>query len=122
MSSSDHLQILVGDYFSLNTSHTKQVRAVFDRASLIALPPKMRKRYVNHLRHLLPKKCTILLITLEYEHNLIEPPPFSVHTKEIHDLYGSWCNITRLEVVPLLIKEKEGYEHVYRIDVKSSSR
>ncbi|MCY4320954.1 MAG: thiopurine S-methyltransferase [Bdellovibrionaceae bacterium] len=116
---SDQIKIMIGDYFSLTPDHTSQVRAVFDRASLIALPSNLRKKYVNQMKNLLVKDCIILLITLEYEKETVTPPPFDVRDKEIYELYGSWSKITKLETLNANIKEKDGFETVYRIEVKN---
>ena len=114
---SDHLQILAGDYFALTKSHIHQVKAVFDRASLVALPREWRRKYVNHLRQCLPSQCVILLITLEYEKDLLRPPPFDIYAEEIDELYGPWCEVTHLETHPALIKDQLGYKAAYRLHV-----
>ena len=120
ISKNKNFQIMAGDYFSLTPSHTKQVKAVYDRASLVALPSNLREQYVNHMKKLLVKDCIILLITLEYEQDLIKPPPFDIQAKEVYELYGSWCKITKLETLPALIKGKNGFETAYRIEVKKT--
>ena len=119
ISKNKDFQIIAGDYFLLTPAHTNQVRAVFDRASLVALPPNLREQYVNHIRKLLVKDCIILLITLEYEKDLIESPPFDIQAKEIYELYGSWCKVTKLETLPANIKGKDGFETAYRIELKN---
>ncbi len=62
---------------------------VYDRGSLVALPSEMRHRYAQHLQSLLPSRCRILLITLEYEQTEMSGPPFAVHLDEIQTLYGN---------------------------------
>ena len=118
ISKNKDFQILAGDYFTLTPDHTKQVKEVYDRASLVALPSNLREEYANHMKKLLVKDCVILLITLEYEKDLIKPPPFDIPTKEVFDLYGSWCKVTKLETLPAIIKGKNGFETAYRIEVK----
>ncbi len=49
------LEILCGDYFDLQLSHLEGVAVVYDRASLVALPPEMREQYVKHFVSLLPQ-------------------------------------------------------------------
>ena len=120
ISKNKDFQIRVGDFFSLTPSHTKQVKGVYDRASLFALPSNLRKEYANHMKKLLKKDCVILLITLEYEKNLIKPPPFDIQAKEVFELYSSWCKIKKLETLPAVIKGNNGYETAYRLDVKNS--
>ncbi|HMC13854.1 MAG TPA: thiopurine S-methyltransferase, partial [Gallionellaceae bacterium] len=45
----DNIKILCGDFFDLGKDYLAKVRTVYDRASLVALPPEMRKRYARHL-------------------------------------------------------------------------
>jgi thiopurine S-methyltransferase len=59
------LKILCGDFFRLTANDLGQVDAVYDRAALTALPEQVRKRYVSHMRHILPSNCSIFLLTLE---------------------------------------------------------
>lgn len=84
---SDAIQIYQGDFFKLNASDLQDVAAVFDRASLIALPSEMRQDYVRKLQQCLPKSASILLISLEYPQNEMDGPPFSVKMDEINQLY-----------------------------------
>lgn len=83
----DEIQILGGDYFSLTPSETTTITAVYDRASLIALPEEMRTRYVKHLASLLNTGTQVLLITLTYPPAEMNGPPFSVAVEEVHRLY-----------------------------------
>ncbi|MEJ2622953.1 MAG: thiopurine S-methyltransferase [Candidatus Thiodiazotropha sp.] len=59
------LKILCGDFFGLKADDLGQIDAVYDRAALTALPEQVRKRYVYHLRQILPSNCSIFLLTLE---------------------------------------------------------
>ena len=81
------LVIYVGDFFSLAVEDLAGCSAVFDRASLIALPPEMRADYARRLCDLLPNGCDALLITLEYDQSIANGPPFSVLEPEVKDFY-----------------------------------
>jgi thiopurine S-methyltransferase len=83
----DGLDIFVGDIFRLDGQMLGAVDAVFDRAALIALPPQMRERYVLHLRAL-TGNAPQLLVTLEYDQQLVEGPPFSVSADEVRHRYA----------------------------------
>jgi len=89
------LQLLVGDFFALTPEHLKGIRAVYDRASLIALPPELRRDYAAHMATLLPKGASILLVTMEYPAGALEGPPFSVAEEEVHALYEKHFTIER---------------------------
>jgi thiopurine S-methyltransferase len=91
------VRILCGDFFGLIAADLAGTSAVFDRAALIALPPEMRRHYVEHLLAVLPNRAEILLLTLEYDQTRVAGPPFSVQRSEVESLYGGRCSITRLE-------------------------
>jgi len=92
----DEVTVLCGDYFDLAAEHLEGVTAVFDRASLIALPPHMRPRYAAHLQTLLTPESRILLVTLDYDQSEMAGPPFSVSEQEVRDLLGRRFEIRRL--------------------------
>lgn len=64
-----------------------RIDAVYDRAALIALPPRSRNRYARHLFDL-TGGAGQLLITLDYDQTQMDGPPFSVPEEEIGVLYG----------------------------------
>ncbi len=83
------LTILLGDFFALTAKDVAECQAVFDRASLIALPPAMRADYAQHLMKILPDTAPVLLVTMEYEQAEMKGPPFAVHEGEVRELYES---------------------------------
>lgn len=92
----DELTLLCGDFFDLAPEQIVGIGAVFDRASLIALPPDMRQRYASQMHRLLPQGLDTLLITLSYDQSEMSGPPFSVREPEIQALYGTTHHIERL--------------------------
>lgn len=90
------IRIYCADYFGLTPAHLSNAAAVYDRASLIALPPDMRPRYVQHLARLLPSGARILLITMEYPEGEMQGPPFAVEEDEVRALYSAEFDIQRL--------------------------
>jgi thiopurine S-methyltransferase len=92
----DELTVLCGDFFALTPGHLQGVTAVFDRASLIALPPELRPRYAEHLQGLLRPETRILLVTLDYDQAEMAGPPFSVGEEEVRKLLGGRFDIRRL--------------------------
>ncbi len=83
----DGLALLCGDFFKLKAEHLSNCSGVFDRASLIALPPEMRPDYARHMQSIVPKQCRMLLVTMEYVQEEMQGPPFSVHEEEVRKLY-----------------------------------
>lgn len=78
-----------GDLFELTPSDLAATSAVYDRASLVALPPAMRARYAAHLTSIVPETAVIFVISFEYDQSEMAGPPFSVTRAEIEELYGS---------------------------------
>jgi thiopurine S-methyltransferase len=54
------------------------VKAVYDRASLIALDEGLRQKYVKHLNDIIVRGVRILLLTLNYPQHQRSGPPFAV--------------------------------------------
>jgi len=88
--------LLAGDFFDLDVATLGPVQACYDRAALVALPVSMRRAYVAHCARLLPPETTALLITLEYDQQQMEGPPFSVDDAEVRALYGGAFTIEQL--------------------------
>ncbi len=94
--------ILLGDFFDLSQDDLVQTSAVFDRASIVALPPETRQRYVRHLVNILPPATRILLITFDYPQAEMTGPPFAVSPDEVESLYQSAADIKRLSQQDIL--------------------
>jgi thiopurine S-methyltransferase len=88
--------ILCGDFFDLSRKDLEAVSGVYDRASMIALPPDMRKRYVEHLVSILPAGVKILLIAIDYSQEEMAGPPFALSSDEVQKLYGKYASIKQL--------------------------
>ena len=92
----DQIRILCGDFFDLGKDDLAKVSAVYDRASMVALPPEMRERYVRHLVSILPPATPILLITFDYPQAEMPGPPFAVAVSEVEALYRGHAKISLL--------------------------
>ena len=93
------VDILCGDFFALTREQLSDISAVYDRAALVALPPEMRDKYVSKMLSLLPDRVSMLLLTLDYDENEKQGPPFSVTEEEVYRLYEHDFDIQCLEVV-----------------------
>lgn len=92
----DGLAILVGDFFNLTAEDIAHCTAIYDRASLIAMPESMRADYAKHLQNISPDDAKILLITLDYDQEEMKGPPFSVSNSQVDDFYASTHQISML--------------------------
>lgn len=86
------VQINVGDYFDFEAT---PFDALYDRASLVALAPELRPRYIEHTKRLLKPSARMMLVTLEYEQSLASGPPFSVPSEEV---LVYWPNARRMDI------------------------
>ncbi|MBF0170172.1 MAG: thiopurine S-methyltransferase [Nitrospinae bacterium] len=83
----DGVTLLTGDFFDLTPASLGPVAGVYDRASLIALPPAMRTRYADHLVRLVDPATPLLLVSLDYPEAEMNGPPFPVREEEVRRLY-----------------------------------
>jgi len=82
------LDVFVGDIFTLSADQLGVVDAVYDRAALVALPPELRRQYTHHIRtlsHSVPQ----LVITFDYDQQIMPGPPFSISDAELNEHYAS---------------------------------
>jgi len=100
--STDGCELLCGDFFDLAKRDCEGVLAVYDRASLIALPVEMRERYARHLAGLLDPGDQVLLITMEYPQSEMDGPPFSVYEDDVRRLYEPAFEVRLLGAVDVL--------------------
>lgn len=122
----DKLRIYCGDFFDLTVDDLLNVNAVYDRASLVALPPEMRLDYTVKLRQLLRTGTQILLVAFEYFQHEMQGPPFSVHETEVSTLFGDWCEIKLLYSEDIYDQEPHFrdrglsrlQEEIYKLSVK----
>jgi thiopurine S-methyltransferase len=121
--SADEIRILRGDFFDLRREQLADCGGVYDRASLIALPPEMRERYVRHLTSILPAAAEMLLLTMEFDQAQRPGPPFAVTEAEVRSLYEPVFNVKRLHAQDIFSPQshlaRQGLtwleEKVYRI-------
>lgn len=83
-----NIRLIVGDFFTFAEHYTAEpFDGLYDRAALVALPLEMRKPYVKACQALLGKDAAGLVVTLEYEQELMKGPPFSVPVEEVQRLW-----------------------------------
>jgi thiopurine S-methyltransferase len=100
-----NIEILCGDIFALDAATLAGCAGVYDRAALIALPPGMRERYVQHVYGGLAPGARGLLITLDYEQDKMPGPPFAVGEDQVQALYAGHTALRRLDRRAMLDKE-----------------
>lgn len=101
----ENIRIFCGDFFALTARQLGHVDAVFDRGSLVALPPAMRARYAAHLAALVTKGARDLLVSFDYTQEEMPGPPFAVPQAEIRQLFGAHFDIASLGRADILDQE-----------------
>lgn len=96
------IHIICGDFFDLRRGDLAGVKAVYDRASMVALPPEMRLQYAQHLLNILPQQARILLIAFDYPQTEMQGPPFALASAEVEALYREHADIRLLAQVDVL--------------------
>ncbi|NNC78060.1 MAG: thiopurine S-methyltransferase [Woeseiaceae bacterium] len=78
------VSIVCGDYFEFDE---KGFDAHYDRGALVALPAGLRGAYAAHTSALLVPDREQLVITLEYDQDVADGPPFSVAGDEVESYW-----------------------------------
>jgi len=85
---SGQITLLQGDYMDLTAADLEACKLVYDRASIVAIEEFNRQSYVAKMLELIPASTPMLLVTLEYDQQVMMGPPYSVPVKEIESLYS----------------------------------
>ena len=89
--------LILGDIFALPRKLPAPVQGIYDRAAYHALEsPARRRRYAEILKRLLAPSGRILLLTLDYDPDEMEGPPYAVPESEIETVFGTDRPLKRL--------------------------
>lgn len=86
--SAKDIDIFVGNVLNISGKKLGSVDSIYDRAALVALPEEMRNRYTAHITEV-TGKAPQLLVTFEYDQNLMKGPPFSINKEEVNRHYSN---------------------------------
>jgi len=119
-------ELWAGDFFHMPADSLADVAAVYDRASLVALPPGMRQRYADHMATLVPAGVQVLLVSFEYPEEEMSGPPFSVRESEVRALFGAGFHVELFQRTAVLDEHprfrarglSELWESIYRLQRK----
>ena len=96
------ITLWVADIFALTTEDIGSVKAVYDKAALIALPADMRVQYSAQM-YQLSANAPQFIITLTYDQSKKAGPPFSISSEQIQQYYGDNYHISELTSEPTSI-------------------
>lgn len=100
------IEVFCGDFFALTPDDVPDLAVIYDRASLIALPPELRSRYVRHLAGLMGNSARGLLISMDYPQAQMPGPPFAVAEAEVHRLYEGLAEVRPLALFDVLAQNE----------------
>lgn len=83
------IELYCGDFLEPALLDIEPCSGLWDRAALIALPQGTREAYVEQCARLLTPGAAGLLVSLEYDPEEMDGPPFSVPPAEVESLYRS---------------------------------
>lgn len=105
------ITLVEGDYFDFQQG---EFDACYDRAALVALPKEIRDKYVGHTRDLLKEGAQLMVVTLYYDEERFQGPPFSIPDSEIQQ---SWPTLHKIISDDLLESSEahraKGYRFFY---------
>ena len=71
----------------IQAQHLTDCKLVYDRASIVAIESFNRKSYKRKILEIIPVGTPMLMVTLDYDQELMQGPPFSVPVNEVTELY-----------------------------------
>ena len=83
--------ILQGDFFDLDDTFD----AAVDRGALVAIPPRARVAYSDHLKAHLSPGAPILLVTIEFDPDREVGPPYPVFPDNVRRLFPGAVELAR---------------------------
>lgn len=95
------IDIWCGDLFNLTQAELGAVDGIYDRAALVALPETIRPQYTDLLVSL-TGAVPQLLVSFDYDQNLLPGPPFSVNADYLTQYYAAHYRLTRLASEPVI--------------------
>lgn len=98
----ENIQLWQGDFFKLRATMLPPVKAIYDKAALVALPPDRRKLYAKLILQYFSPSCRMLVSTFEYPQDEMNGPPFAVFADELDQLYGQRCRMELLHEESIL--------------------
>jgi thiopurine S-methyltransferase len=84
------------DLFSFKIELEEKFDAIWDRGSLVAIPPKDRLEYRKFLLSLMTAECRYLLEGYEYDDTVATGPPHCIKETTVLELYGDVCNCQKI--------------------------
>lgn len=122
----ERYDLVCADMFDVGPDTLQPVDAVYDRASLVALPPDTQPRFAAHLATLLNPGTPMLLVALDYDTREMSGPPFSTPPQAVEAAFSPHFSlqlVSRENTIASDPLKNRGltalHESVYRLERKS---
>lgn len=106
---SQNIEFWCGDFMKLPQNKIGEVDLIYDKASIVALPERMRIHYSNKIISLSSDKTKLLMHLLSYDQSEMTGPPFSVDPEEVKRLFSDNFDIHLLHKNSLDIHKFEKF-------------
>jgi thiopurine S-methyltransferase len=97
VSSAGGIEIWCGDLFKLQPRHLGSITAVYDRASLYAMPPAMQPTYAAKMAEIVPHGVPTLLVTFSVDEAQPAGPPFSTPPARVRTLFETSFEVAEID-------------------------
>jgi thiopurine S-methyltransferase len=91
------VEVWCGDLFALDSRQLGPIDGVYDRAALVAMPPDRQPAYGAQVASIVGPRASGLLITVAYDQDRMQGPPFSTPLERVHMAYGPHFEITEVD-------------------------
>lgn len=96
----NNIRVICGDIFTVTPDLVTDITRIYDRAALVALPAHLRAAYTAKLREL-SHTAAQLLLSFDYDQNLVAGPPFALALGQVAELYQDFYDIQQCADKPL---------------------
>ncbi|MEM7469236.1 MAG: thiopurine S-methyltransferase [Pseudomonadota bacterium] len=115
----DNVTLWCGDIFALEHTQLPLINLFYDRAALVALPPDIRARYVTKLTDLMAPNAHGLVVSLEYDLSLLNPPPHAITIDSVIESFSGCGECEHLGSGTGEVKGRPCVEHAMLVKTKS---
>ena len=95
----ENITIIQSDIFAMQATMLPQIDAIYDRAALVALPPKLREEYIAQKMNFLASSGKVLLLTYDMPVPQSKGPPYPVRSNSVEHLYPKYCSKKLLDEI-----------------------
>lgn len=107
--SAGNISFWCGDLMKLPRKTLPSIDLIYDKGSIVALPPDRRTNYIKKLISLCSPDTNILMHLISYPGQSMPGPPFSVTTEDIERGFGHLFMIQQLEQAELNLNNYEKF-------------